>query len=482
MKTAFKKQNTGKWFPLIALPILLLVCFLLWLSLTPDAAPIGQDSGLLPAFPPLMVMGTYLALFFAHLILYLILEDYKANILFSLASFVWFLRIGVQLIDVFPLLTPSQDALIGSRLMYLAVPVMVVLMHSVINKLFPDLTHKWFQYALLAMMAFFVLVFLVLGSGLLNYVFLFCVGVLCVGAVYLIICFILKLRTILPEQLAFLIGAAIFIHGALYSLFWSGGSLPLAVRYLTHNYMLVFSLFVSASLIIATVRGILESNAARQRQAAQDIITENQLDFQREQFGRLMENMESARYMRHDMKHHLAVISDYVNNDDVNGIKGYLEGLELGMSSSRNRKYCDNHAVNAIINHYLGFAETDGVRLKIKLTVPAEAGRVRDTDLCVVVGNFLENAVEACRHVPKEERFIRLFSYVQDNTLTFTMENSFDGELKEFGGVFYSTKRDGEGVGLSSVAAVSRRYDGASRFESQGNMFLSSAYMNMGYY
>ena len=478
MKTAFKRQNGGKWLPLVALPLLLAVCFLLWISLGPPGAA-QELSGVIFGFPAILVMGNYLALFLVHIVLFFILRAYKANLIFSLACIVWLLRIGTQMPDAFPLLSPSDGSILVSRLAFIALPVMSVLILGVICKVFQDILKKWFVYAVCILMAAFTVVFLFFSESLIYQVLPFCVAVLCVAAVFIIIHLIAKLRKINPEQAAFLIGAAIFIYGALYALLWSGDALPLTLRYLNHNYMLIFTLFTSAALVIGTVREILDSNAERQRLAAQEIIAENQLDFQREQFGRLMENMESARFMRHDMKHHLAVIHEYVQSDNLSGIKGYLEGMELGLNSARGKFHCDNYAVNAIVNHYLGFAENDGVKTKIKLTVPADTGIVRETDLCVIVGNFLENAVTACRTVPKEERFIRLFSYVQEDALTFTMENSFDGELKEWGGVFYSTKRDGEGIGLSSVAAVSERYGGSARFEAQGNMFLSSAYVYM---
>jgi len=480
MKTSYQRQNNGKWLPLLALPFLLVVCFILWIALAPSATVPAQGVGILPGFPGALAAGSYLALFLVHLVMFLLLRGYRANLLFSFACLIWLLRIGMQMPDVFPLLSPSPESFIGSRLVFVALPLISVLMLGVFRRLFPSVLQKWFVYTVNILMAAFAFVFLILGGNLLHQAITACVGALCLAGAFMIIRLIYKIRKIGPEHVTFLLGSAIFIHGVVYALLLSSDSLPLAIRYLNHNYVLIFSFFVSAALLIATTREVLDSNAERQRIAAQEIITENQLDFQREQFGRLMENMESARYMRHDMKHHLAVISEYVSSENVSGIRGYLEGLELGLTAARGKFHCENYAVNAIVNHYLNFAESDGVSLKIKLTVPVSTGRVRENDLCVIVGNFLENAVEACRSVPKGERFIRLFSYVQDDILTFTMENSFDEDLKEWGGVFYSTKRDGEGVGLSSVQAVTERYGGSARFEAKGNVFLSSAYVDIG--
>jgi len=480
MKPEMRYQNRSNWLSLLALPFLLAVCFLLWLTMEYSGGAADRSGGLIPGFPALFVMGAFLAIFLVHLVMFLVVKGFRVNLLFAIACLVWLLRTAISLDDVFPLLSPDATGLTGVRLLYLALPVMGLLILGVVYKFYPGIVQRWLLYTGSILMAIFAIIFMVFGESLLNQMLVICVAVLCVTAVFLIVRVFAKIRQWSIEHYIFLTGSVILLFGTLYTLLWSSESLPLALNYINHNYILLFALFASTALLAATAREILDVNANRQRIAAQQIIINNQLDFQREQFGRLLDNMQSARYMRHDMKHHFAVINNYISSENVAGIKGYLEGLDLGLNAAKGKHYCDNYAVNAIVNHYLTFAESDGVKLNIKLTIPASTGDVRDNDLCVIVGNFLENAIEACRNIPKDERFIRLFSYVQDNTLTFTMENSFDGEIKEWGGIFYSTKRDGEGVGLSSVAAVAGKYDGAAHFDYQGRLFMSSAYVEMG--
>jgi len=76
-------------------------------------------------------------------------------------------------------------------------------------------------------------------------------------------------------------------------------------------------------------------------------------------------------------------------------------------------------------------------------------------------------------------RFIRLGSRLEHGTLTITLDNSFDGALRQKDGVILSSKREGEGTGLSSVAAVAKKYGGAARFEAKDGIFQTSVYIRL---
>jgi len=146
---------------------------------------------------------------------------------------------------------------------------------------------------------------------------------------------------------------------------------------------------------------------------------------------------------------------------------------------SDEKQLCENYAVSAVALHYLSIAEIAGIKTSVQLSIPVKTGRVQEIDLCVIVGNLLENAIEACKRQTCGERFIKLYSSVEYDTLTVTMDNSFDSNYAEKDGVFLSAKRDGMGVGLSSVMAVARKYGGNASFEVKENVFMSWVYVIM---
>lgn len=95
-----------------------------------------------------------------------------------------------------------------------------------------------------------------------------------------------------------------------------------------------------------------------------------------------------------------------------------------------------------------------------------------DNDLCLVFGNLIENAIEACRRMDtsdslneKSSHFIRLHAHVHYKTLIITMDNSFDGHVTIQNGKYRSSKMDDYGIGLSSIRSVAGKYDGDVAFE-----------------
>ena len=103
-----------------------------------------------------------------------------------------------------------------------------------------------------------------------------------------------------------------------------------------------------------------------------------------------------------------------------------------------------------------------------------------NNDLSIVFGNLLENAIEACLKIDKDKRFIKISSDVNYDMLVITMDNSYDGNFLSVDGRFCSTKREGFGIGLSSVQSVARKYYGDAKFEDKDGYFQSSVYLRIG--
>ncbi len=110
----------------------------------------------------------------------------------------------------------------------------------------------------------------------------------------------------------------------------------------------------------------------------------------------------------------------------------------------------------------------------IRLDIPGDTGRVAESDLCVIIGNLLENAVDSCRTV--EDPFIRMQSRLARGILTITMDNSCPIANAAPCKAFPSTKPSG-GTGLASIRSVAGKYKGGFRFEVRDHVFLSSVYL-----
>ena len=115
----------------------------------------------------------------------------------------------------------------------------------------------------------------------------------------------------------------------------------------------------------------------------------------------------------------------------------------------------------------------------MRIVVPARLTQATDGELCVIFGNLLENAVEACGRMEQGEKFVQLKCSVQGDMLTVSMSNSFDGQVHEQNGRYRSSKRGDYGVGLTSIQAVARKNQGDAWFETDGPVFRSWVYVQV---
>ncbi len=201
-------------------------------------------------------------------------------------------------------------------------------------------------------------------------------------------------------------------------------------------------------------------------------VIESQVALQKAQYQHMADHMEQARKMRHDLRHHIAVLNSLAADGNLSGVKRYLSEYALSIPPGQDDPLCRNYIVDMIARHYLSLARQEGVECTARLALPPQLP-IADLDLCIVLGNCLENALEACRRAPEGERFIRLAGKVEGAAVAITLDNSFDGRLPDADGVFRSDKPMG-GVGLQNVRAVAEKYGGQTIFNGQGNVFSSS--------
>lgn len=210
---------------------------------------------------------------------------------------------------------------------------------------------------------------------------------------------------------------------------------------------------------------------------SQNSMMRRQMQIQKEQYRLLLDTEEYRRKLRHSLKHHLAAIRVLLINREHEAALADLNTLLDGLfPADVSGRLCDNPLVNATATHYQAMARQAGAEVSIYLDIPKDTGRVPDSELCVILGDLLENAVAACREA--EKPFIRMRSRCADGILTVTMDNSFSHVQQRADGGFQST-REGGGLGLRTIAALAEKHGGGSRFEVKDGVFYSSVYLRL---
>ncbi len=134
-------------------------------------------------------------------------------------------------------------------------------------------------------------------------------------------------------------------------------------------------------------------------------------------------------------------------------------------------RFCENRAADSVLGYYCALAKREDIPFRAQLDLP-ESLPVDEIDMCLVLSNLLENALDASLRTVPDRRQIRVTAYLHaERLLLIEVENAFDGEVMEKGGVFRSSKRKGNGVGIRSVRHIAEKTGGASTFTYQSGVF-----------
>lgn len=193
----------------------------------------------------------------------------------------------------------------------------------------------------------------------------------------------------------------------------------------------------------------------------------------------LSQEMEEVRsiYMtmrgwRHDYHNHMQSVKAYLAKDNIEEAKAYINRLEEDLADIRLLFDTGNLNVDAILNAKISLALENGIRCDYKAVIPKKLS-VSDIDLCVVIGNLIDNAVEACRSVKKEEQFLRLYIAPLKQQLYITVTNATSEVVRKLDEEYISQKRGDHGHGLKRINQVVKKYDGYINRKNEPGVFVT---------
>lgn len=198
---------------------------------------------------------------------------------------------------------------------------------------------------------------------------------------------------------------------------------------------------------------------------------------QKKQYDSLAAHMDETRKTRHNLRQHLTVVQSYIDRDDKAGLAEYIDLYKNELPPDIRELYCRNNVVNAVISYYAMLARDCRIQFQVQVDYPDDC-LVTVTDITVLLGNLLENAVEACRREEGRNRFIKLRVRRRNRwQLLILVDNSCAKTVLFEGGTPQSSKREGAGIGISSICEIAGRYGGAARFEHKDGVFYASVYL-----
>lgn len=210
---------------------------------------------------------------------------------------------------------------------------------------------------------------------------------------------------------------------------------------------------------------------------------EEQLLMQRDQYESIIEGYNQVKKVRHDMIGHLISIEAYITNNQYEEVRAYLHKLNQELDFSKTGIISNNVVVDALINNRIGLAESATINFAEDILIPSKL-KIDDMDLCIVVGNALNNAIEGCQRVEDtSHREINLKMRYKQNCLFIEVKNSYKKDsIRLKSDKFVSSKKfrkAGElGIGISHIETIVSMYGGTMEIELMENAFMTKIMMS----
>ncbi|MBD5103425.1 MAG: GHKL domain-containing protein [Ruminococcaceae bacterium] len=248
----------------------------------------------------------------------------------------------------------------------------------------------------------------------------------------------------------------------------------------TNVITLIFTMLIALSIFFVIAR-LLNSEAELIRVRSSEKELSEYIDIQRRGYDRVVQKMESTREYRHDMRHHLVVIEGLIKQSDHDKALEYISKLNGSFGKLDGMNYCKNPEINAILSEYIGRAESKGCRITQSLTLP-EKLPFEENDVCLVLANTIDNAINACSELPEEKRYINISAeYANGHRLLISVNNpcsrslEFDENGLPITGEHSREHSDEHGIGLRSVKRIVEKYNGFIRCVLENGEFVFRA-------
>ena len=187
-----------------------------------------------------------------------------------------------------------------------------------------------------------------------------------------------------------------------------------------------------------------------------------------------VENMyRQIRGWRHDYRNHIQAMKAHAADGDMDAIKRYLDELDTDLSTVDTVIKTGNPMTDAILNSKISLARSKQIEVRADAHIPVKL-RLSELDLCIIIGNLFDNAIEASLRLPENERFIRVYMDMKGSQLYISFTNFTAGKKQpKLAGRFATTKGDGHGFGLARIDAIVERLGGYLSRSSEDGAFTT---------
>lgn len=181
----------------------------------------------------------------------------------------------------------------------------------------------------------------------------------------------------------------------------------------------------------------------------------------------------TMREWRHDYHNHMQTLKAHMAMKQYDLANEYLDGLEKDLKDINILIESGNVNLDAILNSKLSLAKSKDITVNCKATVPKEL-LISDIDLCVLIGNLLDNALEACERMPEDAaQFLRIYIGLFNQQLYISVANSTNDTLRKLDHEYITNKRGNHGHGLRRIHNTVNKYNGYIQSKNEPGVFVT---------
>lgn len=233
--------------------------------------------------------------------------------------------------------------------------------------------------------------------------------------------------------------------------------------------MIALSTFVLAVLVLYLYSTLTTMKHLELKTATDRLAFEK--DAQQRYYKTQLDNQEELRRMKHDMRGNLNTISRLLSEGNKDEARKFVAKLSDYSESNQKALYADTPYLNAVVTNYTELFEKNDISFDLDIQVGNK--ELHPVEMCLVLNNALQNALEASLKLPPEQRYVKLQVKTKQNRSLFRITNRFGSELIIDDDLPRSTKQtDGHGYGLSSICKAAESVGGFASYKIEVDMFV----------
>lgn len=232
--------------------------------------------------------------------------------------------------------------------------------------------------------------------------------------------------------------------------------------------LFVLTAFIGLYKIVARIVQI-RSDLAVQTELAH--LLDSSLKTQKQFYEAKLSSENEIRSLRHDMNGHLKTLQALLDSNKTEEAKNYLQGVSKQHNEQSVKIFSSNPYINAVLSNYDVICSKNNIRFECHIGV--ENYELPTTELCLILNNALENAVEASLTLPEKNREIKTQIAVRHNRFLLRVSNRFNGDIETDNGLPVTKKGSKEhGYGLSNIRAAAERKGGSMKYRTENGYFV----------